>query len=201
MLTQQRHLSQPAMHTQTARLTLRELRLDDIPAMYALESIPEVARYQTWPPRTLEDAERTVRGSIAEATEVPRVIVEQAVCLTSGDGTGVGANDGAFIGRVGGHIDHEAGTAEVWFAFMPSAGGKGYATEATEALIGMLLREVEEGREPPFKKLIIECDPRNERSSKLALRLGFVLESCEERAFECKGEWVGSMVYTREVGQ
>ncbi|KAJ7034161.1 hypothetical protein C8F04DRAFT_1183448 [Mycena alexandri] len=108
------------MHIQSARLTLREFTLTDVPAMYALESIAEVARYQTWPPRTLEEAEETVQAAIAEAEEVPRVIIEQAVFITLEDKTA-----GAFIGRVGGRIDADARTAEVWFSFMPSAGGKG----------------------------------------------------------------------------
>ncbi|KAJ6531588.1 acetyltransferase [Mycena vulgaris] len=178
------------MHGRSARLTLREFTLADIEALYALESIPDVARYQTWAPRTRAEAEKTVQASIEEAAAVPRVIVEQAVFITA---------PSPFIGRVGGHIDGEKRTAEVWFSFMPSARGHGYATEAIEALIGML-REAshsEGGNVPPFDRLIIECDPRNVRSSRLAERAGFVLGSVIEKAFECKGEWVGSMVYSR----
>ncbi|KAJ7784254.1 acetyltransferase [Mycena metata] len=190
------------MHSRSARLTLREFTLADVPAMYALESIPEVARYQTWPPRTLEKAEETVQAAIAEAEEVPRVVIEQAVLITLQleDNLKTAAAD-VFIGRAGGRIDADARTAEVWFEFMPSAGGRGYATEATGALIRMLREAAESGEVPPFDSVIIECDPRNERSRKLAERLGFVMESCTERAFECKGEWVGSMVYTQRLVQ
>ncbi|KAJ7067545.1 acyl-CoA N-acyltransferase, partial [Mycena amicta] len=92
-----------------------------------------------------------------------------------------------------------ARTAELWFSFMPSAQGKGYATEAVTALIEMLRAERDAKRVPNFDRFLIECDPRNTRSSKLAERVGFVMESCTEKAFECKGEWVGSMVYTRKL--
>ncbi|KAJ7461596.1 acetyltransferase [Mycena latifolia] len=177
------------MHTQTARLALREFTLADIPSIYALESIPEVARYQTWPPRTQEDAERVVEEMIEDEAEAPRVVVEQAVSIADG-------KDGSFIGRVGGRIDPAARTAELWFSFMPSAHGHGYATEAIRALIDMLREATRGGDVPPFDRLIIECDPRNDRSSRLAERVGFALESTVENAFECKGEWVGSMVYS-----
>jgi RimJ/RimL family protein N-acetyltransferase len=75
----------------------------------------------------------------------------------------------------------------VWFAFYPSAQGNGYATEAVRALIGSMTIEI---------PLEIECDPRNTGSWKLAERLGFHKTHCEENSFECKGEWVGSVVYT-----
>ncbi|KAJ6540684.1 acyl-CoA N-acyltransferase [Mycena capillaripes] len=169
------------MPIRTARLTLLEFTLEDIPSLYALESIPSVARYQTWPPPTQANAERVVGEIIAEAAELPRLIVEQAV-----DGTGT------FIGRVGRRIDSAARSAEVWFRFLPSKQGCGYATEALRALIELLQEAI-----PPFDRLFIECDPRNDRSSKMAERVGFTLESCTEKAFEYKGEWVGSKVYSR----
>ncbi|KAJ7080367.1 acetyltransferase [Mycena belliarum] len=189
------------MHARTARLTLRELTLEDIPAIYALESLPEVARYQTWLPRTRADAEDFVHKSIKEAAAVPRVIVEQAVSIvvaqTRTTEVGSGPEIEQFIGRVGGHIDATAHTAEMWFSFFPTAQGQGYATEALRALLGQFQDAMWNGDVPPFDRFIIECDPRNDRSSKLAGRVGFSLQSCTEKAFECKGEWVGSAVYWR----
>ncbi len=49
------------------------------------------------------------------------------------------------------------------------------------------------------ERFTVECDPRNEPSWRLAERLGFERQSLTERAFECKGEWVGSLVYRREA--
>ncbi|KAJ6523034.1 acyl-CoA N-acyltransferase [Mycena capillaripes] len=173
------------MHTRTARLTLREFTLEDIPSLYALESIPKVALGEI----------------IAEAAELPRLIVEQVVLITAPQ-TNEGAprdvdGTGTFIGRVGGRIDSVARTAEVWFCFLPSKQGCGCATEALRALIELLREASRDGDISPFDRLVIECDPRNDRSSKLADRVGFTLESCTEKAFECKGEWVGSKAYSR----
>ncbi|KAJ9637910.1 hypothetical protein H2199_007405 [Coniosporium tulheliwenetii] len=145
----------------------------DIPSIYALESLPEVVRYQTWPPRTLAEAWTVVHEIIANRERSPRQHVELAVEL----------HDGTFLGRVGAWVDE--GKASLWFAFMPDAWGRGYATEAMRAFIPLLGRV----------KLEIECDPRNTGSWKLAERLGFVKESLTENVKEVKGEWVGSLVY------
>ncbi len=92
---------------------------------------------------------------------------------------------GAFIGRVGAWIAD--GKASLWFSFMPSAQGKGYAMEAMWPFIRLL---------GPVG-LEMECDPRNVGSWRLAQRLGFLRESLTENAMEIKGEWVGSLVYRK----
>lgn len=162
------------MIVQTERLLLREFSLDDAEAYHALESLPEVVRYQAYGPRTRAEAEDYVRKTVAAQRERPRRHVEMAVF-----------HGGVFIGRVGAWIEN--GEASLWYAFLPSAQGKGFATEAMRAFVPQVSAR-------GFK---IECDPRNEPSWRLAERLGFVRESFVERAFENKGEWVGSVVYRR----
>lgn len=156
----------------TERLTLREFTMADVAALHALESIPEVVRYQTYGPRTRDEAEAVVRAIVEGQGEAPRRHVELAVLC-----------ERAFIGRVGAWI--EDGKAALWYASRPETWGRGLATEAVRALIPRL----------EAWRLTIECDPRNEASWRLAERLGFARESFEERAYESKGEWVGSMVY------
>ncbi len=160
------------MRITTERLTLREFTMDDVQSLYALESIPEVVRYQEYPPRSLSEAGRVVREIVQGQKDAPRRHMELAVIL-----------DGAFIGRVGAWIVGIRAT--LWYAFMPAAQGQGFASEAVRAFV-------------PFvgaQQFTIECDPRNEASWRLAERLGFVRESFKERAFKVKGEWVGSFIY------
>ncbi|KAF8194395.1 acyl-CoA N-acyltransferase, partial [Mycena galopus ATCC 62051] len=179
------------------RLILCEITLDDVEHIYALDSIPENARYQTWPPRTRDEATNLVYQNIRSATESPRVFVEQAVLIPI-PSLGGDMPPPTFIGRVGAHIN-AARTAELSFSFMPSAQGRGYATKAVAALIEMLRAERDARRVPHFDRFLIECDPGNTRSSRLAERAGFVMQSCTDNTFECKGEWVGTMVDGREV--
>lgn len=174
------------MIVQTERLLLREFSLDDAEAYHALESLPEVVRYQAYGPRTRAEAEDYVRKTVAAQRERPRRHVEMAVELwTPHPNPSPPEGRGAFVGRVGAWIEN--GEASLWYAFLPSAQGKGFATEAMRAFVPQVSAR-------GFK---IECDPRNEPSWRLAERLGFVRKSYVERAFENKGEWVGSVVYRR----
>lgn len=163
------------MQLLTPRLTLREFQLEDLPALHDLESRPEVVRYQSYAARSEEEARRVVREIVLGQGRIPRRHLELAV-----------THDGSFIGRVGAWIEEDS--ARLWYAFLPAVHGRGYATEAMRAFIDAIA----------VPKRIIECDPRNTASWRLAERLGFVRESLTERAYECKGEWVDSLVYVRD---
>lgn len=101
------------------------------------------------------------------------------------------------IGRVGTALSHPDGSIHfsLWFSFLPSVQGKGYASETMEAFIRELVRR----RGGGAMVLEIECDPRNVGSWRLAERLGFEKHSLMESAYENKGEWVGSLVYRKIV--
>lgn len=168
---------------ETPRLKIREFTTADTQSLYELESIPEVVRYQDWGPRTEEQAARVVENTVKAQTQSPRHIVELAVVLK---------DDDTFIARIGGQINHETRRADLWFVFMPSAQGKGYATEAMENFIPVLVEVFE------LKRCEIECDPRNTGSWRLAERLGFEKVKEVDKAYESKGEWVGSKVYAKD---
>lgn len=164
----------------TPRLVLREFVWGDEEAFFQLESQADVARYQTWPPRTVEEARKEVTDIIRNSSAEPRTHVELAV-----------EYEGQFVGRVGANVRRDQHPhADLWFSFMPAFQGKGFATEATRAFIPLLGSPLE---------LEIECDPRNQGSWKLAERLGFQKFELIEKHFECKGEWVDSLVYRKNV--
>ncbi|KAF2204336.1 acyl-CoA N-acyltransferase [Delitschia confertaspora ATCC 74209] len=171
----------------TERLVLREFSMDDIEAFHALESREEVVQFQSFGPKTLEDANKDVKTIIINAAESPREHYELAVL-----------HDGKFIGRVGANVRRgvlngevmDIPHADLWFSFMPEAQRRGFATEAVRAFIPLLAAPME---------LEIECDPRNTGSWKLAEKLGFKRISLTERAFEIKGEMVGSLVYQKVI--
>lgn len=173
--------------TKTERLLLREFVMADVQPLLELEGNGEVVTYQMWPPRTKEQAREEVGKIIRNSTVVPRSHIELAV-----------EHEKKFIGRVGANIkrDGEDGEfvevprADLWFSFEPEYQGKGYATEAMKKFIELLPKPLE---------LEIECDPQNTGSWKLAERLGFEKISLTEKAFECKGEWVDSLVYRKRV--
>lgn len=203
----------PPLHT--PRLLLREFALRDVDGVFSLESSVENARYQEWAPWTRGRARRYVVSGIAGAFghEGEREVVELAVVLQDKGGGGGGGeedDEGPFIGRVGARIEALTGAEtgsradvktklHLWYSFLPSAQGQGLATEATRAFIEALLKRRRKRGTGEGTVLEIECDPRNTPSWRLAARLGFERVSLTERAWECKGEWVGSLVYQKAV--
>jgi RimJ/RimL family protein N-acetyltransferase len=180
----------------TERLLLREFVMSrDIPGYFELEGSEENARYQDWPPRTMQQARELVMQNMRNATATPRTVWELAV-----------EKEGRFIGRVGAKLAQSgSGLNEVedenqslshfnlWFSFLPSVQGQGFATEAMRVFIDELVKR-QGGKKV---ELEIECDPRNTGSWRLAERLGFEKYSFTEKAWESKGEWVNSLVYRK----
>ncbi|WYZ42103.1 hypothetical protein EsH8_V_000998 [Colletotrichum jinshuiense] len=165
----------------TERLRLRDFTPNDAPHIHSLESLPEVVKYQTYEPMTTADAEKYVERALASLNDEPRNVLEMIVELKDSQ---------EFIGRVGMSIDHETLHANLWFSFLPAAQGQGYAAEGVRGLLSLV---------PELTSLGIECDPRNEGSRKLAQRLGFQEVKFEEKAFESKGQWVGSVEYEKRL--
>lgn len=175
----------------TERLSLREFTTtaNDDEGYYELEKNEENARYQTWDPRTREEARELVFANMRNIAAKPRTNWELVVDF-----------EGRMIGRVGAALTRIEGQQpidhfDLWFSFLPAMQGKGYATEAVTAFIGGLLERYAEND----VELEIECDPRNDGSWKLAERLEFEKIRLTERAWECKGEWVGSVVYRKTI--
>jgi RimJ/RimL family protein N-acetyltransferase len=178
----------------TPRLVLREFTLVDIEGYYQLERNEENARYQDWPPRTMDQARELVIANIESSYACPRTTWELVV-----------ERAGRMIGRVGAALTQlqESNSKkptihfDLWFSCLPTEHRKGYATEATEAFIECLTSR----QEADMVELEIECDPRNTGSWKLAETLGFERHGLTERAWESKGEWVDSLVYRKIVAR
>jgi RimJ/RimL family protein N-acetyltransferase len=169
------------METESARLRLREFTSADIPNLFDLESRPDVVIYQEYETMTEKVAEKYVTGVVKAQSTTPRTVFDMVIELRDSQ---------EFVGRVGMKVDHEKKHGDLWFSILPDMGGKGYATEAVRSLLTML---------PDVRTLGIECDPRNSRSRKMAERLGFEKIRFQERAYECKGEWVGSVEYFKSL--
>jgi RimJ/RimL family protein N-acetyltransferase len=180
----------------TDRLLLREFTVKDVDGYYELESSEENARYQDWPPRTREQARDLVLSNIQSSGVFPRAVWELVV-----------EHEGRLIGRVGARLTfpklntdaiaqaQDLPHFDLWFSFLPAVQGRGFAAEAMRSFIAEMVK-CQGGKKV---ELEIECDPRNTGSWKLAERLDFEKYSLTERAWECKGQWVGSLVYRKVI--
>ncbi|MCQ0011676.1 GNAT family N-acetyltransferase [Actinomadura madurae] len=118
----------PAYPIETERLILRPFREDDLEGLYAYQSLPEVARYLYWKPRSLEESRSFLKQKMSAAT------VEK-----EGDWLVLAVEwreTGELIGEVNlqwRSREHRQG--EIGYIFNPAYHGKGFATEAAEAVL------------------------------------------------------------------
>jgi len=161
---------------ETDRLLLRSYRHNDLDALADLLSIPEVMRYLFEEPLSHNEAEATLhRRILMQAIE--REGDRLALVVTP-------RKSGTMIGTVNltlRHEEHQQG--EVGYVFHPDHHGKGYATEATQALLELGFRS------GMFHRIYGRCDARNIQSMKLMERLGMRREAHFTENEWFKGEW------------
>lgn len=160
---------------QTERLLLRPMTPDDAEALHAYQSLPQIARYQYWEPRSLED----IRGKLVEWTEMRRL---------DGEGTLAFAvetrAERELIGDVSLRVTAvEARQGTFGFTLHPDHQGHGYATEACRALLRLGFEDL------GLHRLFACCDARNEASWRVMERLGLRREAHFREHALFKGGW------------
>ena len=117
------------VYLETERLILRRFTPEDVDLLAEMDSDPEVMRYLT-------GGTPTPREKIATET-LPRALNDYARGDDLGRWAAIEKATGAFIGWFGlrRHEDSPPGEVELGYRLRRSAGGKGYATEGSRALI------------------------------------------------------------------
>ncbi len=157
----------------TERLVIRPSVLDDAEAAYQRRRLPEVARYQDWElPYTRERAEQ--RMASLEAMEGP----------VDGEWWSVTVVDAAVPDRILGDlavgITFGGRSAEIGYTFHPDHWGRGYATEACQALIRWLFEEF------GVHRVEASMHPENTASTRVVEACGMTYEGLTRESF-----WVG----------
>lgn len=149
---------------------LREPGAQDRAAVIELLASPEVNTYLGGP-RPRDEVEREIPG--APGRRPGLFIVDLG---------------GEMIGWITlakdtGHLPQAAGRAELGYLFLPQAWGHGYAAEACTAALGWFAGAL------PGEPVVLATQTANERSMRLAARLGFT----EVERFEAYGaeQWFG----------
>ena len=163
---------------ETPRLVLRELRDDDVDALFAMFSDPPTMRYWLTPAWTSLDQ---AHASLAW--------VREDFAAGTGIRFGVVARDGAGDERdrvIGTctlfKIDFEHARGEVGYALRRSEWGRGLMREAMEAVIAYAFDTL------GLHRVEADLDPRNESSRGLLLRLGFREEGVLRQRYRVAGE-------------
>jgi [ribosomal protein S5]-alanine N-acetyltransferase len=170
----------PIQPRRTERLLLREISVDDAAALARIQSDPEVARYQSYEPRSVEQAATYIATCLADGALEPRRLWELAIDR---------ADTGQFVGRVGCTLDAPGHEASIWYEIDPACWRVGFATEAAHSLLALLFDEV------GVHRVIADIDPRNAGSARVAERLGMRREAHFLENALIRGVWVDTWIY------
>ena len=170
-----------SLRLQTKRLLLRELRLEDWVDAQVLDRDPEVVRFQSNDVVDEEGTKKYLASSIAAQRELPRRTFDLALCLP---------DDDRYLGRCGLRIERpEHQEAQLWFNLRRDLWGKGYASEATRALLDYAFDTLK------LHRVYGDCDPRNVASARVMERVGMSREAHLRENWWLKGEWCDSIIY------
>ena len=172
----------PALPIRTERLVLRPFDPADLEPLLVIQSDPTAVRYVPYPPRDRAAVAAVLERKVAnKALRQEGDLVE--IAMTLGD-------EGTVIGDVLlalRSVEHE--TLEVGYIFAPASGGRGYATEAVGAMLGLAFGSL------GARRVIARVDSRNAASSTLLTRLGFRLEAHLVENEWLKGELTSELDY------
>ena len=152
----------PHERVETARLLLRKPTQEDAQAIFTrYASDPEVTKYLTWPThRSVEDTKQFLAFSDAEWERWP-----------AGPYLVHSLADGVLLGSTGLHFKAPT-RGETGYVLAKDAWGRGFATEATLAMIAV-------ARDTGVKELRASCHPDHVRSRRVLEKCAFVLQPQE----------------------
>lgn len=162
---------------ETERLLIRLVEPDDLDALLAYRSLPEVCRYIPPEPWTraaaaevMADPERTRRRLTGEGQHLWFAVVRR--------------EDGAVVGDALLFWTSELHrTGEIGYVVAPAAQGRGYATEAARALLGLAFDGL------GLRRVTARIDARNDASGAVLRRIGMRQEAYLVENEWFKGEW------------
>jgi RimJ/RimL family protein N-acetyltransferase len=166
----------PSYPVRTARLLLRPLRVEDTDALLAYRGRADVCRYLPFEPmdrRAISDRFAGVWATTA--------LTDEGQALTLGielAATGELVGDVVLFWHSRMH-----GGGEIGYVMNPDFAGRGYATEAARAALGLGFDGL------GLHRIVARLDERNGPSAALARRLGMRQEARLVHSELFKGEW------------
>ncbi len=166
----------------TRRLSLRIISLADLDFVHALHSLPETDEFNTLGiPATIEETLAVVNGWLDEYRQVPPQAY--TFVIDSTEHTRQVGLIGIRLGKPKYRI------AEVWFKLHKDEWGKGYGTEALEAVIGfgfgaLGLHRIEAG-----------CAAANTGSARVMEKAGMLREGMRRKTLPLKSGWADNYIY------
>lgn len=175
-------MADPTLPIRTERLLLRPFVDSDFDACYDLFRREEVARYLPWEPRTPEQVIEMLERikTLTSFEDDPRWIRLALVLPESG----------ALVGDIGlNGANSDRGEGEIGFVVHPDHQRRGYASEASRAVLRMGFEQL------GLHRIIARADPRNRGSVGVMKRLGMRREAHYVESEPIKGAWADQVLY------
>ncbi|MET7649874.1 GNAT family protein [Streptomyces sp. NPDC005486] len=165
----------------SARLTLRELDIEDANAVFAIYGSPEATEHLSFEPRSREQVGQIVARSIAAAVQAPRTEYALAV---------IERRTATLIGFARLALDpHQQRGATMGFALRPEAWGVGYGVEMVRLLLSVGFDDLH------LHRIWGARSPRNEASARTMAAVGMVGEGTIREHVLKAGRWRDSVVH------
>ncbi len=171
----------PEFHrVETSRLVLRRLRDEDLPALVAYRSAPEVARYQSWSDYDEKRGRALIEMMRTRQPGEPGWF-QFAIALKDTD---------ALVGDSGFRVDEaDPRLAELGFTLCPKHQGRGLATEAVRAVLDYAFTTL------GLHRVMAVTDALNTPAAAVLERVGMRREAHFREHVWFKGAWGDEFVY------
>lgn len=173
-------LAAPFLPLKTDRLVLRPYEVRDVEPTLAYYSDQEVSRYLLSEPFTPKTAKEAVEKRLQRIH--PTRSGESLALVVQHEGDVVGDVMLELLGE-------QSSMGEIGWCFNPAYAGRGFATEAANALLGLAFEHYE------MHRVKAQMDARNSASAQLCERLGMTREARLRQDWWNKGEWTDTVVY------
>ena len=172
----------PDFPIRTERLLLRPFEDADLDALYVMQSRADVTRYLPWSPRSREEVAEVLERlkTMTAIDDVSESLRLAGVLPDSGETVG----DFSLWRR---SAEHRQG--EIGFVTHPDHQGRGYATEASRALLRLGFEVL------GLHRIVASCDARNVASARVMERLGMRREAHFRENELIKDEWTDELVF------
>jgi RimJ/RimL family protein N-acetyltransferase len=171
-------LNEPRLPIETDRLRLRAPEPEDLAPLHAIMSREDVARWLYWEPRSVEDVSRALDRQINQDRTKELALVAERL------------DSGELVGHLTlslGPPEHRQ--AEIGFMFHPDHQGRGYATEASQAVVRLAFETYD------LHRLYARLEARNIASARVLEKLGMRREATLVENEWVKGEWQSEAIY------
>ena len=163
------------------RIFLRPVLQTDAQDIFSYRADPEIARFQTWNPKTIKDVEDFIETRIVDEPNHPDTWFQLAICKN---------DHNELIGDCGLHfLKDEPGQVEIGITLKREYQGKGYATKALELVFSYLFDRLQKHR------IIASVDPNNFASIRLLERMKMRKEAHFIESIRFNDRWLDDIVY------